>query len=118
MAITSKIITTIDQFLDRLVPYYVYILALFHIYAIQPNYLTQLNIAIQVFICVFLVIRFNPFRTHYFKEGDALMIFGSATFLLLNLGFIEIVKPYMPMVIENKLEKLLNNKDSKDKKIE
>jgi hypothetical protein len=59
------------------------------------EYLNILDTTIQLFVCFFLILRFNPFRKHDFKENDASIIFGSATFLLLNLGFIKLVKFFL-----------------------
>uniref|UniRef100_A0A6C0DCB0 Uncharacterized protein n=1 Tax=viral metagenome TaxID=1070528 RepID=A0A6C0DCB0_9ZZZZ len=94
-----QLIKYIDNFLDGLVPYYIYGIVLFHIgYVllfigiIQFNreYLSILDISIQTFICIFLIIRFNPFRKHVYRPSiDGQIIFGSATFLLLNLGFVK-----------------------------
>jgi hypothetical protein len=104
---------SIDKFLDLLVPYYIYSIVLFHVLYVflfigilrfAKDYLPILNICIQLFVCIFLILRFHPFRHHNFKETDAQFIFGSATFLLLNLGFVEIVKRFLP----TKLEKIVN----------
>lgn len=56
---------------------------------INPVYLKQFNIMLQIVICVVLIIKFNPFRTHVFKSHDARLITGSAVFLLFNLGVVE-----------------------------
>jgi hypothetical protein len=101
MPIINKIILSIDNLLDTLVPYYIYFIYSFHIVYVvtfigllnfNASYLSYLNIFIQLFICLFLILRFNPFRNHNFKESDSNVIFGSATFLLLNLGLVEIFK--------------------------
>lgn len=104
---------SIDKFLDFLVPYYIYSITLFHLLYVflfigilqfASDYLPVLNVCIQVFVCIFLILRFHPFRKHEFKESDARIIFGSATFLLLNLGFIEMVNRFLPQ----KIEKMVN----------
>ena len=93
-----QLIKYIDNFLDGLVPYYIYGIVLFHIayvmlfiglFQFNKEYLNILDISIQTFICIFLIIRFNPFRKHILRSSDGQIIFGSATFLLLNLGFVK-----------------------------
>lgn len=100
----NKLINTIDKFLDGLVPYYIYTIIGLHISYIllfiglvqfNTSYLGILDTSIQFFVCLFLILRFNPFRKHEFKEQDANIIFGSATFLLLNLGFVKVFTPFL-----------------------
>lgn len=93
-----QLIKYIDNFLDGLVPYYIYGIIFFHLayvllfiglFQFNKEYLSILDISIQTFICIFLIVRFNPFRKHILRPSDAKIIFGSATFLLLNLGFVK-----------------------------
>ena len=63
-----------------------YALLFFGIIDYSAMIVERINIFIQVFICLFLIIRFHPFRSHELKEFDAQIIFGSAAFLLTNLG--------------------------------
>jgi hypothetical protein len=67
-----------------------YFLVYFGIFAISREYINILNIFIQSFICLFLIIRFNPFRRHVLREFDDQLIFASAMFLLTNLIATEI----------------------------
>jgi hypothetical protein len=105
-----QLIKYIDNFLDGLVPYYIYGIIFFHVayvllfiglFQFNTEYLSILDISIQTFICIFLIIRFNPFRKHILRPSDAQIIFGSATFLLLNLGFVKLFN-----------KQLLNNVES------
>jgi hypothetical protein len=113
----SGLFTIIDNFLDGLVPYYFYSILLLHVayvflfvgvVQLDVNYLDTLDTLIQFFICFFLIIRFNPLRKHTFKESDARVIFGSATFLLLNLSFVKIFKKYftVPEKLLTTIEKI------------
>jgi hypothetical protein len=63
-----------------------YVLLFFGFHYIDKELLKYFSIFVQLFICVFLLIRFNPFRTHYLHKNDASIIFGSAIWLLANLG--------------------------------
>lgn len=115
MYMNNKLTNTIDKFLDGLVPYYIYTIVCIHIsyillfiglVQINTSYLSILDTTIQFFVCLFLIIRFNPFRKHDFKEQDSHIIFGSATFLLLNLGFIKIFNQYfsdIPSKVKDKI---------------
>ena len=63
-----------------------YVLLFFGFDYIDHTLLKYFSIAVQLFICSFLIIRFNPFRTHYLHKNDPSIIFGSAICLLANLG--------------------------------
>jgi hypothetical protein len=104
------ILKYIDSFLDGLVQYYIYGIIFFHvayvmlfigIFQFNKEYLSILDISIQTFICIFLIVRFNPFRKHVFKPSDAKIIFGSATFLLLNLSFVKLFNQQLMNNVES-----------------
>lgn len=46
----------------------------------------------QLFICLFLIVRFHPFRTHILRPLDVQIIFGCAVLLLTNLGVVSIME--------------------------
>jgi len=71
-----------------------YILVFFGIYTVNPIYIDVLNILIQTFIGVFLVVRFFPLRKYVLREFDGHIIFGAGSFLLTNLIFTEGKKLY------------------------
>ena len=121
MYMNSKLTNIIDKFLDGLVPYYIYTIIGVHVLYIllfigflnfNSSYLETLNSATQLFVCLFLMIKFNPYRKHEFREQDVTIIFGSATFLLLNLGFVKVFNNYfanIPIKIINETkDKLIN----------
>ena len=85
-------------------PFYIFLLVLLHVLYIgtyigiiryNVKYVDYLNIGVQLFICLFLIIRFHPFRKHDLKEFDGDIIFGSAIYLLINLGLTEYVLHYL-----------------------
>jgi hypothetical protein len=92
-----------DNRYDWFSNYYVYALAILQIVNailvvshaifgkvwVEPFYLKRFNILLQIVICIVLILKFNPFRTHVFKSHDARLITGSAIFLLFNLGMAE-----------------------------
>ena len=62
-----------------------YLLFLMGYSVVEKNVLDDVRYGIQMFLCVYLMIRFNPFRTHAFEKGDARIIFGSAMLLFTNM---------------------------------
>ena len=50
------------------------------------------NWGIQIFICFYLIIRFNPFRYSKLYKYDTVIIFWAAVFLLFNLGTIKFLQ--------------------------
>jgi len=78
--------------------YLMYFLIFFGLFNINKEYTRLLSSFIQLGICLFLIIRFNPFRKHELREFDGVIIFGSAMFLLANLGITE----YIVQFVRNK----------------
>lgn len=79
-----------------------YILALLGIVYFDPTQINKLNILVQLFVAIFLVIRFHPFRSHELHKYDAELIFGSGVFLLANLGITQLVLNYVKSITFNK----------------
>ena len=86
---------TFDDFFESTSSFYLYsifllnmcyVLLFFGFDYIDHTLLKYFSIAVQLFICSFLIIRFNPFRRHYLHKNDPSIIFGSAICLLANLG--------------------------------
>jgi len=56
---------------------------------VEYKYLYNLNNFIQLFIAVFLLFRYHPFKTKYeLSRSDINLIFASACFLIVNLGIL------------------------------
>lgn len=52
-------------------------------------YFYQLNIFIQLFIALFLMIRYHPFLKKYqWNPSDGHIIFASGCFIIINLGIV------------------------------
>ena len=48
-----------------------------------PKYLANLDYYVRIYICLFLMWRFNPFRTHYeFTDLDRKIAFSAGVFIL------------------------------------
>jgi len=66
--------------------YFGYFILYFGLYSIDTEYIRYLSIFIHILICMFLLIRFNPFRTEIqYKPYDSMIIFSSAILLLTNV---------------------------------
>jgi len=62
-----------------------------------PEQIVLLNFAIETFLCVILMIRFNPFYPiKVVSDFDRMLIFGSAAIIFTNIVLVQIVK--MPIV--------------------
>jgi hypothetical protein len=83
----------------------IYVLIFFKVIDYTPTIVHYLNEFIQVFVAVFLIIKFNPFKKHELKEFDSTIILGSAFMLLSNVGF--------TAFITSSFEKTTNNIESK-----
>lgn len=80
---------TLYRFQDRIftaivrLSYVLIVLTSFGIYNINPEYLTSLNYYINVYVCLFLIWRFNPFRTiNEFTKLDKKIAFSAGMFIL------------------------------------
>jgi hypothetical protein len=67
------------------ITYVLYAITYLGLMSINHKYIEILNIITQLFICVFLLVRFNPLRDHELRKYDAKIIFGSAILLGINL---------------------------------
>jgi hypothetical protein len=57
------------------------------------EYIILLDFCIKVYVCLILIMRFNPFRTlETFSEFDRQLVFTAAIFLLANIGFVSIFR--------------------------
>ncbi len=85
-----------------------YILVFLGIIQYTPMFVNNLNILIQVFVCIFLMVKFHPFRKHELKEFDSTIIFGSAMFLLTNIGFTQLLTNYFGKTVTDNVKKQNN----------
>jgi hypothetical protein len=81
-----------------------YILVFLGIIQYTPMFVNNLNILIQVFVCIFLMVKFHPFRKHELKEFDSTIIFGSAMFLLTNIGFTQLLTNYFGKTVTDNVK--------------
>jgi hypothetical protein len=79
----------LHNFQDRLFNIFIYasyiliILSSLGLSQSAPQYLTYLDYYIRIYICLFLIWRFNPLRTHFeFTELDRKIAFSAGAFIL------------------------------------
>lgn len=68
------------------------------LYANAPEYLDTLHSFVKVYISLFLIYRFNPFRRVRFTELDAKIAFSSGLFLLGTTAINQILENYVSTI--------------------
>lgn len=86
-----------------------YVLIFFGVFYINPEYIAGLSSFVQIVISIFLIWRFHPFRewmslkeprlTHF----DRMIIYNSATFLLVNVALTATITKYFINKVENNI---------------
>jgi len=108
---TFNLFYTCDKILDKIKkPVYLtiigfiylsYFLIFFGIFYINKKYIDLFSNLLLTFVCLFLILRFHPFRKHELREFDATIIFGSAVLLLTNAGLTNIIANDISNVMTN-----------------
>jgi hypothetical protein len=60
-----------------------------------PQYLDDLQYYVKMYVSLFLIIRFNPFRKVRFTELDGRIAFSAGVFLLATTAIDTVVKTYL-----------------------
>jgi len=99
--IFNRLFSTIDDVFDHVKkPFYLitiiiiygsYLLFLFGIYNVNPSYITSVFKYFEIFLCLFFIIRFHPFRKAVLRDFDQYLIFVSGFIILTNVGIIEYI---------------------------
>ena len=77
--------------------YIIIFLGITNYYPAAPHYLTTLNQILQIYICLFLIYEFNPWRkTQKFTSFHRNVVFSAATFLLASTAASGIVRNVLP----------------------
>ena len=129
---SSNILQTLDFKYDWFSDYYVYAMISLQVInvaivlshkilnrtLINPTYIKQFNTSLQAIVCIVLIIKYNPFRTHVFRPNDARLITGSAIFILLNLGVGEYIVNNMISLRKKVKFMTASNEDNNEKQYE
>lgn len=81
--------TTLHKYQERIFDFIIYtsyfliIVSALGLSESAPKYLNDLDYYVRIYICLFLMWRFNPFRTHYeFTDLDRKIAFSAGAFIL------------------------------------
>ena len=96
-----------DKTLDIIlfVTYFLYFSLALGIYFISPQYINLLHDIVKIYICFFLIYRFNPWRTTKCNHLDKRIAF-SAGFFLLSTTIFENILNYIISKTETHVEQL------------
>jgi hypothetical protein len=93
--------------------YLSYFLIFFGIVYINKKYIQLFSDTLLIFVCLFLIIRFHPYRKHELRNFDAKIIFASAILLLTNTGLTKYYIYKIKNNIESNIKKINNNINNK-----
>jgi hypothetical protein len=89
----------------------VYLALFFGIVYINESYIRAFSTFIQLGVCLFLITRFFPYKkTHEITKLDVSIIFYCATFLLMNVVFVEIYNILPHNVVSDTIYKMVEKK--------
>jgi len=79
--------------------YILFAIAFTGVYSVDPSYLTTLNSLIKYYVCVFLLIQFNPYSKINCEEFEfnRKIVFSACMFLLLTTG----ITDYASQLLQN-----------------
>jgi hypothetical protein len=72
-----------------------YISMILGLSANAPQYLDDLQYYVKIYVSLFLILRFNPFRKVRFTELDGRIAFSAGLFLLATTAINTIVQTYL-----------------------
>jgi len=85
------------------ITYFLIILSSLGLSQSAPKYLQSLDYYVRIYICLFLMWRFNPLRTHYeFTNLDRKIAFSAGAFILTTTALNQYLE-----VIKNKISNLI-----------
>jgi len=80
------------------VTWLLYILIALGLSANAPQYLDDLQYYVKIYVSLFLIYRFNPFRRVQFTELDAKIAFSAGLFLLATTAINSILQNYLDKI--------------------
>ena len=66
---------------------------------LSPDSLSKLDYYTQIYVCLFLLYRFNPFRKIQFNELDRKIAFSAGVFLLSTTFINSFIKKYLSIIL-------------------
>lgn len=100
MVFNKKIHILQDRIFDAVIflTYVLYVAIALGISANAPEYLDELQYYIKLYISLFLIYRFNPFRRVKFTGFDAKIAFNAGWLLLTTTIFDSVLKTYLDTI--------------------
>jgi len=80
------------------VTWILYIIIALGLSAKAPQYLTNLHYYVKIYVSLFLIYRFNPFRRVKFTNLDAKIAFSAGLFLLGTTAIDSILQNYLKQI--------------------
>ena len=75
----------------------IYFITFLGVISINMKYINFFYSSVNIILCMFLIIRFNPIKEkHELRANDPKMIFSISFFLILNMVIIELIKALYP----------------------
>ena len=75
--------------------WFLYFVIAFGLSANAPEYLNDMQYYVKIYVSLFLIIRFNPFRHIKFTELDAKIAFSAGIFLITTTAIDKILITYL-----------------------
>jgi hypothetical protein len=100
-----------------IISYFLYIISIIGLSKNAPRYIADLDGYVKIYICLFLIYRFNPFRSKIqFTELDRKIVFSAGIFILTTttinniiLNYFDIIKAKLQNFSQFLSKKLKNN---------
>lgn len=95
--------------------YFLYILISLGLSANAPNYLSTLDYYVRIYVSLFLIFRFNPFRNVEFTELDKKIAFSAGVFVLATTTLNQVLENFKITIYNyfNSVNKVVNNNINK-----
>ena len=85
--------------------YFLIVISFFDLSENAPKYLSKIDYYFRIYICIFLMWRFNPFRTQYeFTDLDRKITFSAGAFILTTTAlneYVDIIKVNIKKIIKS-----------------
>jgi len=95
--------------------YFLYILIALGLSANAPHYLSTLDYYVRIYVSLFLILRFNPFRNVEFTELDKKIAFSAGVFVLATTALNQILENFKIIIfnyfnsVNKSIDKVVNN---------
>ena len=90
------------------ISYILIILSAFGLSETAPKYLQYFDYYVRIYICLFLIWRFNPFRIHYeFTDLDRKIAFSAGVFILTTTALNQYVEQIKSILQNIRIEMFL-----------